>query len=205
MYTPSQLKPAPGIPLLSVSFTGSKLSFTIGEFGGAISFVGTLSEDGNSIEGWFQDVPLKLERSGQARHAARSPAETPAAPAPTLPEMADPSELLSRALEKLAGTEFRLLKYMCIETVQRVYYSDRPQKPGSSAMTEISPGSCAAVTFTRDGRARIDAEDRLRLQVAVSGGALARNPADTLEHARERIGCRIRHRNRETEYLVILT
>jgi hypothetical protein len=158
----------------SISLNGSKLSFTVTGplMGGTMSFAGTLSDDGNSIDGWLLSERLKLERVGRVRTARSqpSPPET-VAPAEAPPvAAAEPSGLLSRALAKLAGTRPRLLRYTCIETIQRTYYSETSKKPGADAMTEVPPDSCGGRGFSKDGHLTPVMEDRLRLDVAVAGG-----------------------------------
>ncbi len=109
---------AVAFPLWALSFDGLKLSFTVQ----AISFTGTLSDDQNSIAGWFGGAALKLSRVDRVQNTS-APTAKPAS-IPTL----DPSALLARALEKLAGTTRRLLKYTCLETVERAYYSEPSTK-----------------------------------------------------------------------------
>jgi len=159
----------------SVTLIGSSLSFTIKPPSGApISFVGTISDDGNSIDGQFQGAPLKLERSGHA-HSAKNPppqkVDEPSAPEAVVPT-AESSALLTRALEKLAGTTRRLLKYTCLETINRTYYIDPESKKISpNAMTQAPAESCDNKGFSKDAHLALEAEDRLRLEVAVSGGS----------------------------------
>jgi hypothetical protein len=164
----------------SISFTGSKLSFTINglPLSDAMSFVGVLSDDGNSIEGWLSSYRLRLERMGRAR-SAKSPPEKIDAPPPA-PEAspatvtpganAEPAAILSRALAKLAGTGQRLLQYTCRETIERTYYSEPVKKLGTDLMTEAPANLCDGRGFSEDGHLTLDMEDRLRLEVAVSGG-----------------------------------
>jgi hypothetical protein len=173
----------------SISLTGSKLSFTIKglPLNGAMSFVGTLSDDGNSIEGWLSSYRLKLQRVGRARNANSPSAKVDAPPpapeaSPTAPEAspatappgsnAEPSAILSRALAKLAGTGQRLLQYTCRETIERTYYSEPVGKLGTDLMTEAPThaNSCDGREFSTDGHLTLDMEDRLRLDVAVAGG-----------------------------------
>ena len=114
--------------LSTIVLNGPRLSFSVALFGAMSYFTGTLSDDGNSIDGWFQGLPLKLERSGHA-HSAKAPTGKTAAPTPTAPEAAvatsapvptaESSAVLSRALAKLKGTSERLLRYTCLETVER--------------------------------------------------------------------------------------
>jgi hypothetical protein len=51
------------IPLLSISAVGKKVTFSIAGPAGPVSFSGTLSDDGNSIQGWFRGQPLKHLRT----------------------------------------------------------------------------------------------------------------------------------------------
>jgi hypothetical protein len=185
----------------SISLTGSKLSFTIKgssalsassgvsahggglPLRGSMSFVGVLSDDGNSIEGWLLSERLKLERVGRAR-SSKSPPTKNAPPSPpeasaatTMPGTtpggnAEPSAILSRALAKLAGTGQRLLQYTCRETIERTYYSPPVKKLGSDLMTEAptNANSCDGRGFSTDGHLALDMEDRLRLEVAVADG-----------------------------------
>jgi hypothetical protein len=80
------------------------------------------------------------------------------------------SAILSRALAKLAGASKRLLKYSCLETIERTYYTERPaRKLGARAMSEAPAESCDEKDFSEDGHLTPDVEDRLRLAVAVAG------------------------------------
>ncbi len=146
--------------LWAPSFDGSKLSFTVEQF----PFTGTLSGDQNSMAGWLQGSVLILSRVERIEPAP-APAATPA-PEPSM----DPSALLARALEKLAGTTRRLLKYTCLETVERAYYSELPAKKNANPLSESPASSCDKRQFGKSGNLILDAEDRLRLEVAVSGG-----------------------------------
>ncbi len=158
----------------SVSLIGARLSFTIKPPAGvAMSFVGAVSDDGNSIDGQFQGAPLKLERANHA-HNAKSPpqkADELAAPAPEATQTGDSSAILSRALEKLSGTTRRLLKYTCLETIERTYYSEPAKTMGSDAMTEAPPASSCGRDFVHNPHLALEAKDRLRLEVAVADGS----------------------------------
>lgn len=167
-------------PLWAVSFDGSRLSFTIHIISTgsqtpnvSISFTGTLSADHNSIVGWFQGAPLMLERVTHVQNTLPSGAEAAVAARPEgaapAASTVDSSSLLTRALGKLSGTTSRLLKYTCLEKVERAYYSDPSPKLSPNFMTETPADSCERKTFS-DGNLILDAEDRLRLEVAVSGG-----------------------------------
>jgi hypothetical protein len=177
---------ATNFTLWSIAFSAGKLTFSMQTIGrlasatGDISFAGTLAGDQNSIAGWFEGVPLILEREARIasapaaanaaaseEHAGSAPAADPASAPPGV----DPSAVLARALQKLAGTERRLLKYTCLETVERAYYSEPPVKVSQNVMTEAPPASsCDKKEFGRQGHLLLDAEDRLRLEVAVSNG-----------------------------------
>jgi hypothetical protein len=154
----------------SISLTGWRLSFSIavrGTAGGVLSFEGALSEDGNSIQGRLQGASLKLERVGRPRTAASPP--VPAA-APIDASTTDPAALLEKARARLADTAQRLLQYTCLETIDRSYYSSSEKKLGSDVMTEAPKESCDGRKFDTDRRLLPYAEDRLRLEVAVSHG-----------------------------------
>jgi hypothetical protein len=179
--------------LTAISWNGSRLGFSFqlpigkvfpGGLAGAVSFTGALSEDVKRIDGWIGNTPLKLERVKNANAAkgrqqksdmsvAASTGPTPPVSSPAsatlLGNTAESSEILSRALAKLAGTSQRLLKYACLETIERTYYNQPSQKLGAYPMGEPSK-SCDGMEFSKDGRLRLDAEDRMRLQVAVSEG-----------------------------------
>jgi hypothetical protein len=173
----------------AISWNGSRLSFSwerpagitaAGALRGAVSFTGVLREDGTRIDGWVGNKPLNLERVHSGKKlpeksdapAAASIGTPPPAPSPasaTLPgNIAESPEILSRALAKLAGTSQRLLKYACLETIERTYFNQPSEKLGAHPMSEASGKSCDAMEFSKDGQLRLDAEDRIRLQVAVS-------------------------------------
>ena len=59
--------------VVSISFIGSKLTFTFASPNGPMSFVGTLSDDGNSIEGWLLDQPVTLKRNIQTKTPPQRP------------------------------------------------------------------------------------------------------------------------------------
>ena len=58
---------ATGIPLDAISFMSGKATFRIKGAAGDPTFAGTLSADGKSMEGTFATLPLKLDRTGQAK------------------------------------------------------------------------------------------------------------------------------------------
>jgi hypothetical protein len=147
-------------PLWAIFFDGSKLSFTLQQ----LPFTGTLSDDRNFISGWFQGTVLRLSR------VDRVETEPPPAAKPDSAPSTDPSALLARALERLSGTTRRLLKYTCLQTVDRTYYSDPPANPDVNPIYEAPASSCNKKEFSHGGNLVLDAEDRLRLEVAVSGG-----------------------------------
>ncbi len=163
---------AAGFDFTSISWIGNRLSFTIKPPGGAMSFSGTLSEDGNFIDGWLQGVALKLERANHV-HVPENVAKNqpgkltiaiPAVPA------GDSSTVFTRALEKLAGTARHLLKYTCLETIDRTYYSEPAKKIGAGLMTQGPANACDGKRFLDNRDLTLDARDRLRLEVAVAGG-----------------------------------
>jgi hypothetical protein len=162
-------------PFVSVSLVGPRLTFTImPPFGSrAMSFVGTLSNDGNWIDGQFQGEPLKLERAVHTHNSISPEVNTPSPEAtsstsPSAP--ADSDAMLKRALEKLAGTTRRLLKYTCLETIERTYYTEPRKKPAADPMTEAPANACDGKHFNMN-HMTVDAEDRLRLEVAVADGS----------------------------------
>jgi hypothetical protein len=91
-------------------------------------------------------------------------AVTPSTPA------ADPTDLLARAREKLTGITRRLLKYTCLETIERTYYVLPAEKVSAKVMTEVPANSCDRREFDKNGHLSLAAKDRLRLEVAVAGG-----------------------------------
>jgi len=180
--------------ITSISLNDSKVTFVLGSAGssgtrdqastGAImSFTGTVSGDGKSTVGWMQgrgfNERLSFERTGKAPAAKASP-EKPGAPAVAVAAAAPPavapaaaadsSALLSRALEKLAGTRQQLLKYTCLETIERSYFSGPAGKAGTDVMNEAPRQSCSGLEFGNNGHLDLSAEDRLRLEVAVADG-----------------------------------
>src|ERR1700728_4850273 len=80
----------------------------------------------------------------------------------------DPADLLERARVKVAGITRRLLKYTCLETVERIYYVVPVERISGPIMTEAQ--SCDKKEFGKNGHLSLQARDRLRLEVAVSGG-----------------------------------
>ncbi len=161
--------------LVSISLEGSKLTFTFVSRNGPMSFVGTLSNDGNSVEGWLFDEPLTLKRQGHPELKTPSERKDASPPSPAAisvsatPPDAESSAILSRALAKLAGTSRRLLRYSCTETIERAYYSEPAgRKMGTHPLSEAPVASCDKRAFSQDGHLRLDMEDRLRLAVAVA-------------------------------------
>jgi hypothetical protein len=150
----------------SAGSTGARNSASTGLI---LSFTGTLSGDGKSIAGWIQgrgfNERLKFSRVGKAPVSKAAPA-TISAPASST----DPSALLTRALARLSGTNRQLLKYTCLETIDRSYLSASTTKPGSDVMTEAPRESCDGRSFGDPGGLTLEAEDRLRLEVAVADG-----------------------------------
>ena len=80
----------------------------------------------------------------------------------------DPNAVLARARVKVAGITGRLLKYTCLETIERMYYAMPVEKTSHKLMT-VAP-SCENKQLGKNGRLWITAKDRLRLEVAVAGG-----------------------------------
>ncbi len=77
----------------------------------------------------------------------------------------DPGEVLERARANLQAMTQRLSSYACIETVERSYYEAPPQPQ--------QPASCPAIQAARGLRTtplKLEAADRLRLEVTVSEG-----------------------------------
>ena len=102
-----------------------------------------------------------------AQAAAPLPGAPPAEVTPAT--AAESSAAVARALAKLKGTSERLLRYTCLETIERTYYSE-PVKLGAHAMSEAPEQSCDGKAFSKDGHLALDAEDRLRIEVAIAGG-----------------------------------
>jgi hypothetical protein len=146
-------------------------------FGRVLMFAGEIRSDGKSIAGWVQGVGfnerLTFERTGRAPSPKSSPetSSRPVTPAGVPPvATAESSAVLSRALAKLSGTRRLLLKYTCLETIDRSYYAAPVAKIGRDVMTESPPASCNGREFGNNGRLTLTAEDRLRLEVAVADG-----------------------------------
>jgi hypothetical protein len=177
-------------PCSSVSLIGSHLNLVMERQDmprDVMVFHGIVSQDGNSIDGSLQssghDDPLQLKRSGRA-HNAKAPPEKVEVPAPPPPELTtetaivpsaltpvptvESSALLARALEKLFGTNLRLLKYTCLETIERFYYSVPAQKMGTDVMTEPPQSACKQRESGKERRLILNAQDRLRMEVAVA-------------------------------------
>lgn len=177
--------------IAAISVSGPKLSFVMqsagssgtrnqASIGTVMSFSGAMSGNGKSIVGWVQSAGLnerlKFDRVGKVPTAKAPPEKAPTPDAtgatssggpPASP--ADSSALLSRALEKLAGTKRQLLKYTCLETIERSFYSAPAAKVGTNVMNEVPPQSCTGRTFSL-GHLDLTAEDRLRMEVAVADG-----------------------------------
>jgi hypothetical protein len=77
--------------------------------------------------------------------------------------------LLARAREKILDSIRRLPKYTCVETTDRHYYLAHRPKPESHSAIEPA-FSCQEAKFQETRKLRLDATDRLRLDVAVAGG-----------------------------------
>ncbi len=78
-----------------------------------------------------------------------------------------PEEVLQRALERLRAATHAFSKYACTETVERQYFDPQPSAAGGAGSTD--PRAC---TEAAGGNAagRLEAVDRLRLEVTVSDG-----------------------------------
>jgi hypothetical protein len=86
---------------------------------------------------------------------------------PVLVAQDDSFALLARARDKILNSIDRLPKYTCLETIDRTYYVTPPAKRSKGAMTEApSASSCAA---TNSSRLSLDANDRVRMEVAIAG------------------------------------
>jgi hypothetical protein len=163
--------------LSSISVEDSKLSFTVVPIvGAALSYVGTVSPDGNSIDGWFQGQPVRLERTRQTQSqtpeidAPVSAALENLAVKPLNPLTGDSLAPLERAREKLLRVANRLPKCTCIENIDRTFYL-APKNPGPHVMTEAPANSCSGLEFGRRKDLSLDVKDRLRLQVGIADGA----------------------------------
>ena len=78
----------------------------------------------------------------------------------------DPRQVLEKARERVAQRKDRLPNYTCVQTVDRTYLS--------RAKPELPVPSCDLMSGekTRNAyRLKIDATDRLRLDVKISGGS----------------------------------
>ena len=80
---------------------------------------------------------------------------------------ADASALLALAREKVLNSIRRLPKYTCLETIDRAYYVRPPKKHSPHMMTEDRPA--IACIGNGAGHLFLDAKDRLRVEVAVTG------------------------------------
>ena len=145
---------------------GSSGAHNSASFGRVLMFSGEISADGKSIAGWVQgngfNERLTFDRTGRPAVPKSSPE--------TLSTPGESSELLARTLAKLSGTRRLLVKYTCLETIDRSYYSLPASKIGRDAMTEAPQASCNGRDFGKDGRLTLSAEDRLRLEAAVADG-----------------------------------
>lgn len=82
---------------------------------------------------------------------------------------ADPTTVLARARDKLLDRDDRVPNYVCVETVDRSYLKN----PGKNTRSGYHPASCdeimGAKTRGKDPL-KVDATDRLRLDVKISEG-----------------------------------
>ncbi len=100
------------------------------------------------------------------------PVATPAtttASATAVHQPADSAAVLERTLKKLSGTQNRLVRYTCLETVERSHYAVPATRTDMKVMTEAPP-SCSGRQFSAGGPLHLIFEDRLRLAVAVADG-----------------------------------
>ena len=79
----------------------------------------------------------------------------------------DASSLLTRASEKVLNSIRRLPKYTCLETINRAYYVPPREKHSPHMMTEYHP---ATACVGNPGHLSLEAEDRLRVEVAAAEG-----------------------------------
>jgi len=84
--------------------------------------------------------------------------------------VSDPSELLARALAKLREMMPQLSRYACLETVNRSYYR-RVTDATDAPVAVAAPPACSQI-HPVSGREslRLEAADRVRLEVSVSQG-----------------------------------
>ena len=162
----------------------SKVSFVVEGQGPLMSFNGIVSADGKIITGFIQGAELnekfQFVRSGKAplpKPASVTVTTPPSTPAPSIgelppasPENADSAELLSKAIEKVKSARRQLVKYTCAETIERSYYGVPQAELGEHLMTKAPGQSCAGRTFGGRSDLILQAEDRVRLEVAVSDG-----------------------------------
>lgn len=82
----------------------------------------------------------------------------------------DPNELLARARAKLQEMMPQLSRYACLETVNRSYFQ-RPTDETAAPVAVAAPPSCRQIQpgSSRDSL-RLEATDRVRLEVTVSQG-----------------------------------
>jgi hypothetical protein len=159
------------IPCTSLAVKGARVNFVMmgGRF--PMSFIGKLSADGKSITGVMQrgteHLSLEFDRVGRPPAATPSPA-TNTVSAATAPAT-DSAAVLERGLTNLSGTHNRLVRYTCLETVERSHYAVPATRTGMNVMTEAPP-SCSGRQFGSAGPLHLMFEDRLRLAVAVADG-----------------------------------
>jgi hypothetical protein len=173
LFACTSIRAAEGKLNLVMASQGSSGARNQASFGRVLMFAGAVSSDGKSIAGWIQGVGfnerLTFARTGRAPVPKSSP-EKSIGPATAPSADADSSAVLTRALAKLSGTGRLLVKYTCLETIDRSYYSVPPSKVGRDVMTEAPPPSCSGREFGNNGNLGLAAEDRLRLDVAVADG-----------------------------------
>ena len=77
----------------------------------------------------------------------------------------DPGAVLERARANLQEMTRRLAKYACIETVERSYYEPPPRPMPAASCSQVQAARAA-----RTAPPKLEAADRLRLEVTVSEG-----------------------------------
>lgn len=122
------------------------------------------------MEGTTDRIARKLGLAGQLMLAATAMLLGIAAASEVRAQSSDDSStVLARARENISSSLHRLPKYTCLETIERTYYIAPPAKVNARVMTEAPANSCEAKQFGTTEDLRLEARDRLRLQVAVAG------------------------------------
>src|SRR5689334_21095542 len=79
---------------------------------------------------------------------------------------ADPDAVLARAPTRFKALASRLVKYVCVETVNRSYY--RRVVPRDAPVRTEAPSVCSASSGATGTRRELESTDRIRLEVTVS-------------------------------------